>query len=80
MNGRAAHACLPFYSLVLYLAICVVEGQNDSVYNLRTCMVVGGEERRRPCIEQATEIIQGHVSQICVCIAEVWEAIQALSR
>ena len=63
--------CLPSDGLVLNLAILVIQGLDETINNLRTAVVVTGKERLGARVQQTVEVIQRHVTKVCVRVVQL---------
>ena len=62
--------CLPSDGLVLNLAILVVQGLDEAINYLRAAVVVTGEERLGSCVQKAVEVVQRHVTKVCIGVVQ----------
>ena len=61
---------LPSDCLILNFAILVIQGLYDPINDLGTAVVIAGEERLSTRVQKTVEIIQGHVTKVCICIIQ----------
>ncbi|MDI1489272.1 MAG: hypothetical protein OHK93_008550 [Ramalina farinacea] len=69
----ACPICLPSDGLVLNLAILVVQGLDEAIDYLRAAVVVAGEERLGPRVQETVEVIQRHVTKVCIGVVQFGE-------
>lgn len=66
----ARPTCLPSDGLVLNLTILVIQGLDESINYLRTAMVVTRKERLGPRVQKTVEVIQRHVTKVCIGVVQ----------
>ena len=76
----AGPTCLPSDGLVLNLAILVVQSLDESINYLRAAVVVTGKERLGPRVQETVEVIQRHVTKVCIGVIQFGQKGKAMLR
>lgn len=65
--------CLPSDGLVLNLAILVIQGLDEAINDLCAAVVVTGEEGLSTRVQETVEVIQRHVTKVCIRVVQLGE-------